>query len=185
MANSARDTQTSDEELMERFKEGDEAAFSELYHRYNRRVYAYAIKMVGSTDLAEDVFQEIFIRVARKRSHFKQGNFAAWLFAIARNLSLNALRDRPDYVSLDEVRDTLHTPESETSYDMSTEILKQGIEQLPDDLREAIVLRVYNGFSYNEIAEITGAKLATVKVRIFRAKQKLHEILLPYFADRV
>lgn len=186
MSKSSPNQQASDEDLMERFKDGDEAAFTELYKRYNRRVYAYAIKMVGSTEMAEDVFQEIFIRVARKRHHFKQGNFAAWLFAIARNLALNALRDRPEHVAFDEVAETIESQAAdEPGYDMSGEILRKGVDQLPKDLREVIVLRVYNGFSYNEIAEITNTKLATVKVRIFRAKQKLHELLSPYFADRV
>jgi RNA polymerase sigma-70 factor, ECF subfamily len=185
MPKSTLSAKASDEELMERFKEGEEQAFVELYKRYNRRVYAYSVKMVGSRMLAEDLFQEIFIRVAKKRDHFKQGNFAAWLFAIARNLCLNALRDNVEHVPLEEVQDSLHTSGDESEYELSSEILRRSIDQLPHDLREVLVLRVYNGFSYNEIAEITNTKLATVKVRIFRAKQKLQEILSPYIADRV
>jgi RNA polymerase sigma factor (sigma-70 family) len=87
-------------------------------------------------------------------------------------------------VSLDEVQDTLQS-EQEPEYEISSEILRNAIDQLSPDLREALVLRVYSGFSYNEISEITGTKLATVKVRIFRGKQRLHEILSPYFADKV
>jgi RNA polymerase sigma-70 factor (ECF subfamily) len=184
MAESARNTPDRDEDLMERFKGGDERAFVALYERYKRRVYAYCLKMVTSRELAEDVFQETFVRVARKREHFKSGNFAGWLFAIARNLCLNALRDNVQHVSLDEVQDSLPA-EDEPEYEFNAEILRNAIEQLPPDLREALVLRVYSGFSYNEISEITGTKLATVKVRIFRGKQKLHEILSPYFADKV
>jgi len=177
--------QANDEELMEHFKAGQQDAFVELYKRYNRRVYAYCIKMMGAKDVAEDVFQEIFVRVARKREHFKSGNFAAWLFAIARNLCLNAIRDSVSYVPIEDVQDSLQTSPPEEEYDQSFEILRAAVEQLPPDLREVLVLRVYNGFSYNEIAEITDTKLATVKVRIFRAKQKLHEMLAPYFADKV
>jgi RNA polymerase sigma-70 factor, ECF subfamily len=185
MPKSSLNQQASDEDLMERFKEGDEKAFVELYRRYNRRVYAYSIKMVGSKERAEDLFQEIFIRVARKREHFKQGNFAAWLFAIARNLCLNALRDKVEHVPLEDVQESLQSPSDEMEFEISSEILRGAIEQLPADLREVLVLRVYDGFSYNEIADITETKLATVKVRIFRAKQKLQEILSPYLADRV
>ncbi len=184
MLESSRNPLTSDEELMERFKAGDEAAFVELYKRYNRRVYAYCVKMVSVKELAEDVFQEIFTRVARKREHFKHGNFAAWLFAIARNLCLNTLRDKFEHVPIEDVAETLQTNLDEGEYDQTSEILKQAIEQLPTDLREVLVLRVYNGLSYNEIADLTKTKLATVKVRIFRAKQRLHEILTPYFVDR-
>lgn len=184
MTVSARDTSVRDEELMEQFKAGDERAFVTLYERYKRRVLAYCLKMVSSRELAEDVFQETFVRVARKADNFKSGNFAGWLFAIARNLCLNALRDNVQHVSLDEIQDTLHS-EEEPEYEISSDVLRSAIEQLPNDLREALVLRVYSGFSYNEISEITGTKLATVKVRIFRGKQKLHEILSPYFADKV
>jgi RNA polymerase sigma-70 factor (ECF subfamily) len=177
--------QASDEELMERFKTGEEDAFVLLYKRYNRRVYAYCIKMMGAKEKAEDVYQEIFIRVARKRDHFKSGNFAAWLFAIARNLCLNAIRDSVDHLPLEDMKESLHASSGEDEYDENLEILKKAVENLPPDLREVLVLRVYNGFSYNEIAEITGAKLATVKVRIFRAKQKLYDMLAPYFLDKV
>lgn len=185
MSQSSLNTKAHDEELMDRFKEGQENAFVELYKRYNRRVYAYCLKMVHSRELAEDVFQEVFVRVAKKRHHFKQGNFAAWLFAIARNLCLNALRDNVEHVSIDEVQESLHVSSESTEFEISSEILRKAIDQLPNDLREALVLRVYDGFSYNEISEITDTKLATVKVRIFRAKQRLHEILSPYFVDNV
>ena len=111
MTESARNTSVRDEDLMERFKNGDERAFVALYERYKRRVLAYCLKMVSSRELAEDVFQETFVRVARKAENFKSGNFAGWLFAIARNLCLNALRDNVQHVSLDEVQDSLPTEE--------------------------------------------------------------------------
>jgi RNA polymerase sigma-70 factor (ECF subfamily) len=185
MPKSTHGQEGNDEELMERFKEGDESAFVVLYHRYNRRVYAYCIKMVKSRERAEDLYQEIFIRVARKRENFRSGNFAAWLFAIARNLCLNALRDNVEHVQIEDVQDSLAAPVETSEYEMSSDILRRAIDQLPPDLRETLVLRVYNGFSYNEISEITETKLSTVKVRIFRAKQRLHEMLAPYFVDRV
>ncbi len=185
MPERALNSQASDEDLMERFKAGEQQAFVELYKRYNRRVYAYCVKMMSARELAEDVFQEVFIRVSRKRESFKSGNFAAWLFAIARNLCLNALRDSVAHVPLEDVQESLHTTPSEDEYDQSYEVLRAAVEQLPADLREVLILRVYNGFSYNEIAEITDTKLATVKVRIFRAKQKLQEMLAPYFADKL
>lgn len=183
---SSLPTQTmSDEELMEIFKEGDEKGFVELYGRYNRRVFAYCMKMVRSKEHAEDLFQEVFIRVSRKRMRFTGGSFASWLFAIARNLCLNALRDKVIKVQIEDVQEMLMTPADEAEYDPSLEILREAVDQLPEDLREPLVLRVYNGFSYQEIADITDIKLATVKVRIFRAKQKLYDKLAPYFLDKV
>jgi RNA polymerase sigma-70 factor (ECF subfamily) len=141
--------------------------------------------MVNSRERAEDVYQEIFIRIARKRDLFKGGSFASWLFAISRNLCLNALRDRADHLPLEDVSETLRTPAETVEYDQSAELLRKAIDKLTPDLREALILRVYDGLSYNEIAEVTDTKLATVKVRIHRAKQKLHELLTPYFVDKV
>lgn len=176
----------SDEFLMEQFKTGDEPSFSELYRRYNRRVYAYCLRMVNSRELAEDLYQDIFVRVARKRLSFAKGNFAAWLFAIARNVCLNAIRDRVEYVPIEDVQDHLQAaPQYDEGdyYEEQMALLRQAVEQLPHDMREVLVLRVYNGFSYEEIAEITETKLATVKVRIFRAKQRLHRMLAPHFHE--
>ncbi len=175
----------ADEELMERFKNGEDGAFVELYTRYQKRVYAYCLRMVNSHEGAEDLFQEVFVRVSRKRARFVGGSFSAWLFAIARNLCLNAIRDTPRQVPIEDVADQLHATEDETEYDESLEILRDAIEQLPPEMREPLILRVYNGFSYQEISELTDTKLATVKVRIFRAKQRLYDMLAPYFMDKV
>lgn len=183
MSNNGTVSHLSDEELMGRFQEGKEAAFVELYDRYNRRLYGYCVKMLKDRVLAEDLFQEVFIRVARKREHFKGGNFSGWLFAIARNLCLNAIRDGVVHSSLDEVGAMMAAPDRDL-YDETAELLRDAIDKLPVDMKEALVLRVYSGFSYKEIADITDAKLATVKVRIHRAKLRLHDLLEPYFAER-
>lgn len=184
MSNNGKLSQLSDEDLMGRFQEGEESAFVELYDRYNRRLYGYCVKMLKDKVLAEDLFQEVFIRVSRKREHFKGGNFSGWLFAIARNLCLNAIRDTVTHTSLDDIGPMMATTD-DNMYDETGEILRDAIEKLPDDMKEALVLRVYSGFSYKEIADITDAKLATVKVRIHRAKLRLYDLLEPYFAERV
>jgi len=173
----------SDEELINKYKAGDENGFVELYGRYKRRVFAYCLKMVGNRETAEDLFQEIFVRVSTKRESFISGSFSAWLFSIARNLCLNAIRDKVEHTSIDEISDSQGGIVQPQEYDQTPEILRNAIEKLPEDLREVLVLRVYSEFSYEEIADMTKTKLATVKVRIFRAKQKLHEVLAPYFVD--
>src|SRR3954462_9149495 len=109
MRESSANTHASDEELMTLFKGGDEKAFVVLYNRYKRRVYAYCARMVNSKERADDLFQEVFVRVARKRHRFEAGSFSAWLFAIARNLCLNALRDTVVHVDIADVQDTLQT----------------------------------------------------------------------------
>ena len=183
MAEQMKSADLSDEDLMSRFQGGEESAFAALYDRYQNRLYGYCVKMLKDRTLAEDIFQEVFIRVARKNQQFTGGNFGGWLFAIARNQCLNAIRDRHEHSSLDDISRTLVAPEKEL-YNETSEILRGAVDSLPEEYREALVLRVYSGFSYKEIAEITGLKLATVKVRIHRAKLKLHEVLEPYFADQ-
>ena len=173
----------SDEELIDKYKAGDQKAFVELDTRFKRRVFSYCLKMIGNRETAEDLFQEIFVRVSTKRDSFISGSFSAWLFSIARNLCLNAIRDRVEHSSIDDITEGQAGIVQAQEYDQTPELLKEAIEKLPDDLREVLVLRVYNEFSYEEIAEMTKTKLATVKVRIFRAKQKLHESLSPYFKD--
>jgi len=176
-------TPLADEELMEGFKRGDEASFVELYNRYNRRVFAYCMKMLGNRELAEDIFQEVFVRISRKRMAFISGSFAAWLFSIVRNLCLNAIRDRVQHLPLEDAESVTQTAADEAEYDESLELLRQGIEQLPPDMREPLILRVYNGLSYQEIAEVMQMKVPTVKVRVFRAKQRLQQLLAPYLTD--
>lgn len=182
---STRETQVklTDEELMSRFQSGEEKAFLELYERYQRRLYGYCVQMLKDGDLAHDLFQETFIRVSRKRHHFRGGNFSGWLFAIARNQCLNALRDRVTHASIDDIAEP-SAPHKEL-YDETAEILRSAIETLPEEMKEALILRVYSGFSYQEIADLTDSKLATVKVRIHRAKLKLHDMLESYYTGGV
>lgn len=183
MADKKRAAELSDEELMARFKGGEESAFSALYDRYQHRLYGYCVKMLKDRTHAEDIFQEVFIRIAQKKQQFSGGNFGGWLFKIARNQCLNAIRDRHEHTSIDEIGQTIVAPEVEL-YDEKSELLRKAIDKLPDDYREALVLRVYSGFSYKEISDLTEVKLATVKVRIHRAKLKLHELLEPYFSGQ-
>lgn len=183
MAEQKKSADLSDEDLMSRFQGGEERAFAALYDRYQNRLYGYCVKMLKDRALAEDIFQEVFIRVARKNKQFTGGNFGGWLFAIARNQCLNAIRDRHEHTSLEDVDRTLVAPETDL-YNETGEILRTAVEELAEEYREVLILRVYSGFSYKEIADITGLKLATVKVRIHRAKLKLHEVLEPYFADQ-
>ena len=106
------------------------------------------------------------------------GSFGGWLFAIARNQCLNAIRDRHEHTSIDDLSRSLVAPAQEL-YDEKSDLLRNAIESLPDDYREALVLRVYSGFSYQEIAEITGCNLGTVKSRLNRARNSFAAIIEP------
>lgn len=164
-------------------KPSSEKAFAELYARYSPRIFAYCRRILGDYDRAQDAFQETFVKFFNSAQQEREmSNVPAYLLRIARNLCLNMQRSNKGHVSLEEY----HMP---SSFDMSHEkkellsLITQAMETLPLDYKEAFILREYEGLSYQEIADMTESSLSTVKIRIYRAKQKIREILAPYIAD--
>jgi RNA polymerase sigma-70 factor (ECF subfamily) len=180
----------SDVTLIERFLAGEEAAFAELFNRHKQQIYTYCARMLGGDqDLASDAFQEVFIKVYEKAAQFREGtNVTGWLFMIARNTCLNVFRARKPNECLDDHMelasgDRSLAPEFGEEQHFLRAKLEQAIAQLPTEYREPLVLREFDGLGYAEIAEITGTTLPVTKVRIYRAKQKLREILRPYVSE--
>jgi RNA polymerase sigma-70 factor (ECF subfamily) len=163
--------------------------FDELYASYDRRVLAYCIHVTGNRDTANDVFQEVFVKAYKSLHTLREEDRAAnWLFRIARNECLNSLKSvqRSERRTV-RIETSLVEPSSPT-FDPAerrdeTEHLRRGLAQLSEEQREALLLAEFEGFSLKEIAEITGASLSNVKVRIHRAKQKLHSLLEPILND--
>jgi len=162
--------------------------FNELYSEYERRIYAYCIYVLGDKDRANDVFQEVFIK-AYKSLHTLRDNakLSNWLFRIARNECLNVMKaaQRSDsrHVRIDADDGVTVRSTDRTEFTDEIDHVQWGLRQLPREYREALVLAEFEGYSLKEIAELTGASLSNVKVRIFRAKQKLHTILQPILND--
>ncbi len=169
-------------ELLKSDKKRGEKAFSVLYARHSPRVYAYCRRFLGNREDAQDVFQETFIRFhASAEQDRVMTNMPAFLLKIARNLCVNLKRlERQDLT----YEDYMYVPE-DTSPDKSEllDLIKRAMELLTDDYREVFILREYEGMTYAEIAEITNESMANVKIRIFRAKQKIREILAPFLAE--
>jgi RNA polymerase sigma-70 factor, ECF subfamily len=160
-----------------------QAALTTLYRRYSQRIYTYCRKILGDNHTAEDILQETFVKLfdSGKKSREVE-NFPAYLMTIARNLCLShRSRTKRQFVEVEE----FHLQVRDVPYEQKEllQLIQTSLELLPEDYREAFVLREYNGLSYNEIAEIIGESLDVVKVRIFRAKKKLRDILAPYLAD--
>ncbi len=175
----------SDEELYKLLKTDDEAiefVFTEFYNRYASRVYAFCKRFLGNTDVAKDIFQESFIRfhktLIEKRS---LSNTLGFLLKIVRNLCLNEIRRTSSKVEFEEYKNVIF--DNRTENDELLDLIKRSIELLPDEYREMFILREYDGMSYNEIAEITQTNINTVKVKLFRAKKMLRQILEPYLTD--
>lgn len=168
-----------------------EGAFTELYGRYARRIHAYCSRILSDQQDAEDVFQETFIRfhnTLRKKeadgtAPKQNRNTSGLLFTIARNLCLNQKQRNIRWKSEPVEHDMLHAWDKPYEQKEMVELITTALELLPEDYREAFVLREYDGLPYNEVAEVTGTTLATAKIRVFRAKEKLRKILEPYLRD--
>ncbi|MEN9795555.1 MAG: hypothetical protein RLZZ150_532 [Bacteroidota bacterium] len=178
--------ETPDLELYGRLAHDDaaaQAALSILYRRYSQRIYTYCRKIIGESTTAEDLLQETFVKLLESgRQERSIENFPAYLMTIARNLCLShRARSKRQFVEVED----FHLASRDVPYEQREllQLIQASLELLPEDYREAFVLREYNGLSYNEIAEVIGESLDVVKVRIFRAKKKLRDILAPYLAD--
>jgi RNA polymerase sigma-70 factor (ECF subfamily) len=181
----------ADGELVLTAVSGREAAFEELVRRYQRPIASYVYRMVGDYDAALDLTQEVFIKVynslSRYRSEFK---FSTWIYKIAHNTAIDHLRrhtvrdqimtvggDGPQSEIAIESRRL--TPEQESEREERRSEIESVVQSLPAAYRELIVLRHSHDLSYDEIAEVTGLPLGTVKNRLFRAREAMRDLLVP------
>lgn len=159
-----------------------EAAFAELYARYSQRVYAYCLRVTGHSEDAKDIFQETFIKFFdTAKDHARVDNVPGFLLKIARNICINNKREKKPNFSIED----FHTWTNDSDYERNEllQLLASALELLETEYREAFVLRLYQGLSYPEIAKITGDSVSAIKNRVWRAKEKIKEILTPYLED--
>ena len=183
----------SDQQLVERVQAGEKAAFDLLVRKYQHRVLKLVSRFVSDAAEAEDVAQEAFIKAYRALASFRGDSaFYTWLYRIAINTAKNALvsnRRRPVDFDLDlqdpeqydrhaRLRDG-DTPEGVLLTEEIRNVVERAMEQLPEDLRTAIVLRELEGLSYEEIAEAMDCPVGTVRSRIFRAREAIDKKLKP------
>ena len=185
----------SDSELVAAHLEGVPGAFSELYGRYRDRLVQFIWRKTGDRDRAEDLVQEAFIRVTRHLHRFDQNKkFSTWIYTICSNLSKNELRNRsrsplvlfqkltthwePDHRPL-QFEDQTGRPDDQYRKRYLQEIVEQTVEELPEHHKLVFRLRELEGKSYEEIADITGVNLGTVKSRLHRARTSFAERIEP------
>jgi RNA polymerase sigma-70 factor (ECF subfamily) len=184
-----------DVSLMLRFQKGEELAFQELVERNHGRVVGLIYRFISDASDAEDLAQEVFLRIYRARKTYKPtAKFSTWMFRITANVSLNALRsraNRKDDVSIDQVTDfgdgPRAMPDPDTKmpdHDLHQEELQQkvreAIAELPEKQQVAVVLNKYEGMSYAEIADTIGCSTMAVKSLLARARDNLKDHLLLY-----
>lgn len=168
----------SDEELFAMVRDqNDEQAFRTLFKRYDKRVYAYCLRALGSHDDAQDVFQTIQLTVYDKRDSFHDGSFAAWLFTIARNFCLKTLRGRKHIVAITDEVITVESDDSHSSDFLLRQALHKAISQLPAEFREALSMKYFDDLPYEDIAATLNITVALAKVRVFRAKKLIQQMM--------
>lgn len=160
-----------------------ERAFAELYARHGQRVYLYCRKILGDSHAADDVFQDTFIRFLNSVQDERiMTNVPAFLLRIARNLCLNYKRDHKSNAVIFE---DFHLPTADKQVESQeiARLISMALELLQDEYREALILQMYQGMSYDEIGEQLGVPVTTVRNWVVRAKKKMRDILAPYFAE--
>lgn len=186
-----------DEELVSLAQTGDEAAFTELVHRHESRVYTLALNMLRNPGDAEDVLQETFISALHGLKSFRgDSSFSTWLYRIAYNATLMKLRKPATAVSLDaalegpeseiprELTDWTHDPESELLNQEAREMMQEAVETLSSPLRSVFVLRELDGLSTEETASVLDVSIQVVKTRLHRARMILRNHLSEYYRAR-
>ncbi len=165
-------TSPDDDRLMAQFAAGDAKAFNELYARYEVPVYALCLRLLGDPDAAADAFQDSFIRLVDTRHDYHgQNRFRSWFFTVARNLCFDRLRhDRRWGRSLEFHADGPADPRPSVAHTVEfRDLVARILGALPRDQREVLLLHRYHGFSYAEIAEMTGSTETAIKQKAYRA----------------
>jgi RNA polymerase sigma-70 factor (ECF subfamily) len=185
-----------DSAVVTAFLGGEERAFSELVTRYQTRLLNFVYRTIGDREKAEDLVQEVFIRVYRHLHRFDRSKkFSTWVYTIASNLAKNELRNRSrnPLVLFQTVQKNFQDEERPLQFEDTTsrpddmyrkrhlrEVVEESVAKLPEHHRHVFVLRELEGKSYEEIAEITECNLGTVKSRLNRARNSFAEIIAPY-----
>lgn len=190
--NAQQMKQLSDEDLMELFQAGNESAYNILFERYRKRIFHFLFRYTHNEGDSEDLLQETFMRVYRsKHSYNRIAKFSTWLYTIALNLAKTHYKKkaRMEMVSF-------HTDEGQQSFEVSDMLddrdlepermyhkrtliryIEKALQRISSDFREVLVLRDIQGLSYEEISEVTGFPMGTVKSKLNRGRVQLQQLL--------
>jgi len=184
-----------DSALVAAFLDGERRAFNELVERYQSRLLNFVYRTTGDRERAEDLVQETFIRIYRHLHRFDQSKkFSTWAYTIASNLAKNELRNRSrnPLVLFQAIRKSWEADQRPLEWEDNTyrpddlfrkrhlrQMVEEAVDELPEHHREVFMLREMEGKTYEEIAEITGCNLGTVKSRLNRARNNFAQIIAP------
>jgi len=182
--------ETTDEALVASIAKGDKRALQTLYGRHNVRVYRFALRFLNDEALAEDMVSEVFFDVWRQAERFEgRSKVSTWLLAMARNKALSVLRRRSTEELDEEVAEFIEDPSDDPEVSMQkkqqTSLLQECLTQLSPAHREIVDLVYYHGKTIDEVVEIIGVPVNTVKTRMFYARKRIGELISAKGLDRM
>ena len=189
----SRKKHNTDDELMAAFIVGDTAAMETLFLRYRQSVYSWLLRMTGDVTEAEDIYQDVWLKVIRHAADYRSGSFRAWLWQIVRNKTTDRMRKMSPSLILDSPisaeGESEETIVDQLSDDRAADALMQieeverrrvvceAIEALPMAQREVVLLRINGELSFKEIADMLAAPMGTVLARMHKAVKSLKDTL--------
>jgi len=170
----------SDAVLMDRVREGELDRLSELFERHHQRLYRFFYRLTGRGDAADDLVQEVFVRLIKYRHTWKtDAAFTPWLFALARNAGVDHFRkapkELPEHEDAPEPAAPLEHPVAALEKREQVELLQAALRRLPVEKRELLLLARFGEMKYESISELLGISVGAVKVRVHRALKELRE----------
>lgn len=186
----------TDEELIFRFQEGDIASYNEIVARYKDRLTNYIYRYVGSYDECDDIVQDTFVKVYTSKHLYKEiAKFSTWIYTIAINLAKTKVVKQQKYKTFSisnvyddenkdfDLPDEAFTPDVDANAKFLNTHIQKALDQINENYRELVILRDIEDYSYEEIVDMTGLPMGTVKSRINRGREKLQELLKDIYKE--
>jgi RNA polymerase sigma-70 factor (ECF subfamily) len=189
--NTAQLRSLSDEDLMELFQSGYEQAFSQIVNRYSERIHNFLFRYTKNHLDCEDLVQETFFRVYKCRNSYERiAKFSTWLYTIAGNLAKSQFKKNSKMHTLSlsgygdeeqendiEISDSTYIPDVEVEESMNVEAVMKALNQIPAEFKDVVIMRDVQNMTYEEIEQVTGLAMGTVKSRINRGRARLQKML--------
>ncbi len=173
----------TDEQLSNRLKTGDTEAIVLIYERFKSGLFLFCVRLLSDSSAAEDIVHDTFFTMIVEKSQLKNPAFLkSWIFTIARNKAFDLLNKKKKIGVLDEYNENVFSDESfEAGYESNERamILEKMLDQLLPQYKEVLILREYESMKYEEIADVTGTTVSSVKSRLFKARKALMKKIEP------
>lgn len=186
----------TDEELIFSFQEGNIEAYNEIVSRYKDRLTNFVYRYVGNYDECDDIVQDTFVKVYVSKHLYKEiAKFSTWIYTIAINLAKTKLAKQQKYKTFSisdvyddenkdfDIKDEAYTPDVDANDKYLNMHIQKALNSINENYRELIILRDIEDYSYEEIVEMTGLPMGTVKSRINRGREKLQDLLKDIYKE--